>query len=154
MFKIYLKTKLCYLSLQSNGEFLTELEFCEFKSYEKSCEVLEFAKNELEFYFKGKLKEFKTPLLLQGSEFEKRVYKALLEIPYGQRATYKEIALKIGHKNAYRAVGNANSKNKLPIFVPCHRVVGTNSLGGYTSGLKNSLDLKRYLLEFELKNLK
>ncbi len=96
-------------------------------------------------YFLGKLQIFKTPLKLEGSVFEKKVYKALLEIPYGKTQTYKQIAQKIGYKNAFRAVGNANSKNKLPIFVPCHRVIASKGLGGYSEGL----EFKRFLLRLE-----
>ncbi|MCX2682764.1 methylated-DNA--[protein]-cysteine S-methyltransferase [Campylobacter sp. MIT 21-1685] len=152
MFKIYYKSPICYLSLHSNGNSLTELSFCQKTGEVKSCEVLEQAKAELELYFSGRLQEFKTPLLLQGTVFERKVYKALQEIPYGQTATYKEIAEKIGYKNAYRAVGNANSKNKLPLFIPCHRIVASNGIGGYSGGLNYKtflLKLEKYCCQFK-----
>ncbi|TQR34713.1 methylated-DNA--[protein]-cysteine S-methyltransferase [Campylobacter sp. MIT 99-7217] len=150
MFKLYYLCEFSYILLKSDTQALISAEFCEKKQEEEnSCELLEKAFYQLDMYFKRQLFEFKLPLKEQGNGFEAKVYKALCEIPYGKTATYKEIALKIGHKNAFRAVGNANSKNQLPIFVPCHRVVGVNSLGGYTSALKNSLDIKRYLLRLE-----
>ncbi|MCH5335969.1 MAG: methylated-DNA--[protein]-cysteine S-methyltransferase [Campylobacter sp.] len=151
MFKLYYKSPMCYLSLHSDGKFLIKLDFYEEKkeAEEKTCELLEFAKKELELYFLGKLKIFKTPLKIQGSEFEQKVYRALIQIPYGKVASYKQISEKIGHKNAFRAVGNANSKNELPIFIPCHRVVASKGLGGYSGGL----EIKKFLLKLEGINL-
>lgn len=145
MFKLYYKLPLCYLSLHSDGNFLTKIDFCKEIDEEKSCPLLEFAKVELNDYFSKKLKEFKTPLLIRGSDFEQKVYKALINIPYARLATYKEIAEKINHPKAFRAVGNANSKNQIPIFIPCHRVVASNGIGGYNGGL----EMKRFLLEAE-----
>lgn len=145
MFKLYYKLPLCYLSLHSDGNFLTKIDFCKEIGEEKSCPLLEFAKVELNNYFSKKLKEFKTPLFIQGSDFEQKVYKALINIPYAKLATYKEIAQKINHPKAFRAVGNANSKNQIPIFIPCHRVIASNGIGGYNGGL----EMKRFLLEIE-----
>ena len=123
------------------------------KFEENSCELLEQARAQLGAYFAGVLREFSVPLLESGSEFECRVYRALREIPYGQTASYAQIAARVGRAKAARAVGNANAKNPLPIFVPCHRVVGANSLGGYSggAGLSNTdpLDIKRFLLKLE-----
>ena len=73
----------------------------------------------------------------------------MLNIPYGTVKSYKQIAQDIGRDKAFRAVGNANAKNKLPIFIPCHRVVASNSLGGYSGGLH----IKRFLLDLEGVNL-
>lgn len=147
MFKLYYKSPMCYLYLHSDGNFLTKLDFCEEKkkTQERTCELLEFAKKELDLYFLGKLCKFKTPLFIQGSDFEKKVYKALMQIPYGKFLSYKEIAQNIKHPKAFRAVGNANSKNELPIFIPCHRVVASKGLGGYNGGL----ELKKFLLKLE-----
>lgn len=145
MFKIYYKTKQCYLSLHSDGEKLLKVSFESKIGNDFSCEFLEEAKRELDLYFSKKLKKFSIALDIKGSDFEKSVYKALLEIPYGETRTYKQIAEFIGKDRAYRAVGNANSKNDLAIFVPCHRVVASNGIGGYTGGL----DIKRFLLETE-----
>lgn len=145
MFKICFKSPLCYLSLHSDGKFLTKVDFHQTYFEDKSCEVLEQAKEELKLYFSGKLKEFKTPLKFKGSEFEQKVYKALIQIPYGVLLTYKDIALKIAHPKAFRAVGNANSKNDIPIFIPCHRVVASNGIGGYNGGL----EIKKFLIDLE-----
>ncbi|MCW1360132.1 methylated-DNA--[protein]-cysteine S-methyltransferase [Campylobacter sp. US33a] len=147
MFKIYYSTPFCYLSLQSDGKTLIQLDFCDDKGEEKSCEILLQACKELDLYFLGKLKKFSIPLRVQGSKFEQKVYQALMQIPYGKTATYKEIAQNINHPKAFRAVGNANSKNQLPIFIPCHRVVASNGIGGYNGGIK----IKKFLMELERK---
>ena len=124
-----------------------------FKFEENSCELLEQARAQLGAYFVGALREFSVPLAEFGTAFERRVYSALREIPYGQTASYAQIAARVGRAKAARAVGNANAKNPLPIFVPCHRVVGATSLGGYSggAGLSNTdpLDIKRFLLKLE-----
>jgi methylated-DNA-[protein]-cysteine S-methyltransferase len=97
-------------------------------------------------YFTGNRKEFKVPLDLTGSDFQKKVWKELQKIPYGKTISYKKIAEKVGGKTYVRAVGRANSQNPVPIVIPCHRVINTNGkLGGYSLGLV----LKEKLLELE-----
>ncbi len=101
---------------------------------------------QLDMYFLGKLKNFDLPLNPIGTEFQKKVWKELLNIPYGETRTYKEIATAIGNANASRAVGNANNKNPIGIIIPCHRVIGSNrKLIGYAGGL----DKKEKLLNLE-----
>ncbi len=101
---------------------------------------------QLDAYFKGQLQKFSLPLAPQGTDFRQAVWKALSTIPYGKTASYKEIALKISNPNAVRAVGQANNKNPLPIFIPCHRVIGSNgNLVGYAGGLA----IKQHLLALE-----
>lgn len=93
---------------------------------------------ELEAYFNGKLQTFSVPINLdRGTDFQRRVWQALLAIPYGKTVTYGELARSLGlSAGASRAVGNACGANPLPIIVPCHRVVAANgSLGGYSGGL-------------------
>lgn len=91
----------------------------------------------LDAYFAGKLEKFDLPIKLDGTGFEKKVWRALLAIPYGQVSTYGKIATKIGRPKACRAVGGAIGKNCLAIIVPCHRVIkGDGSLGGYAWGPK------------------
>lgn len=86
-----------------------------------------------------------------GTEFQKKVWKELLNIPYGETRSYKDIAIAIGNGKACRAVGNANNKNPIAIIVPCHRVVGSNgSMTGYAGGL----DIKEKLLKIEKYNIK
>ncbi|MFG3253039.1 methylated-DNA--[protein]-cysteine S-methyltransferase [Streptomyces sp. NPDC048172] len=101
---------------------------------------------QLRAYFAGDLKEFDLPLALDGTPFQRTVWQALREIPYGETVSYGELAERIGKPNASRAVGLANGKNPVSIIVPCHRVLGTNgSLTGYGGGLGR----KRSLLDFE-----
>ena len=103
-------------------------------------------KTELTDYFAGYIKKFKTPLDINGTDFQKFVWNKLRDIPYGKTNSYKDIAIKVGGGNYSRAVGMANNKNPLPIIIPCHRVVGSKGdLTGYALGL----DLKRKLLELE-----
>ncbi len=101
---------------------------------------------QLEEYFYGKRKVFDFAYKLSGTDFQKRVWQQLCQIPYGETRTYKDIALAIGKPNASRAVGMANNKNPLGIVVPCHRVIGSDGkLVGYAGGL----DIKRKLLRIE-----
>ena len=102
--------------------------------------------SQLERYLKGRLREFDCPLDQKGTPFETKVWSELTKIPYGETRSYKEIARAIGHPKAFRAVGNANGSNSIPLIVPCHRVIETNGgLGGYGHGI----EVKRRLLELE-----
>ena len=113
-------------------------------------EVLEKAGRQLLEYFDGSLTEFNIPLDPAGTPFMCRVWQALIEIPYGHTESYKEVAQKIGKPKAARAVGLANNRNPIPIFIPCHRVIGSNSrLVGYRGGITTKL----HLLELEKKIL-
>ncbi len=108
--------------------------------------LLERGRGELLEYLAGTRRSFDLPLDPQGTPFQKKVWDALREIPYGQTRSYKDIAQAVGCPQGYRAVGMANHRNPIPIFIPCHRVVGRDgSLTGYRSGL----ELKRRLLELE-----
>lgn len=97
-------------------------------------------------YLSKRRKNFDIPLHIEGSEFQIKVWKALQNIEYGKTASYGEIAKIINAPKAYRAVGNANNKNKIAIIIPCHRVIGVSgNLTGYAGGLP----IKKYLLELE-----
>lgn len=97
-------------------------------------------------YLESRRREFDFPYRLQGTEFQRRVWWALRDIPYGETRTYGEVAAAVGNPKAARAVGMANNRNKLLIVVPCHRVIGADgSLVGYGSGL----DMKEGLLRLE-----
>lgn len=112
--------------------------------------VAKACKAELEAYFAGTLQTFTVPIKLTGTEFRKKVWAALMTIPYGQTISYKELAQRIGQPSAVRAVGGANHHNPVSIIVPCHRVIGANgSLTGYGGGLSN----KDFLLELEKRNI-
>ena len=102
--------------------------------------------DQLDSYFAGHLRSFDLPLNPQGTAFQRKVWAALAEIPYGETISYLELARRIGNPNSVRAVGLANGKNPLPIVVPCHRVVGSNgALVGYAGGLP----IKKALLALE-----
>ena len=108
--------------------------------------VIEQAKRQLDDYFAGNRKEFDIQLHTFGTDFQNRVWKALLDIPYGKTRTYMEIAKSIDNAKGVRAVAQAIGANSLDIIVPCHRVIGSNhSLTGFAGGL----DKKRFLLELE-----
>lgn len=101
---------------------------------------------QLQEYFLRKRKVFDLPLELKGTPFQIEVWKSLMSIPYGETRSYEEIAKMIGKPKACRAVGNANNKNKIPVIIPCHRVIGKNgNLTGYALGL----DIKEKLLKLE-----
>jgi methylated-DNA-[protein]-cysteine S-methyltransferase len=102
--------------------------------------------DQLAGYFAGERTGFELPLVLDGTGFQRGVWAALRDIPYGETICYGELACRIGNASASRAVGLANGKNPISIIVPCHRVVGSDgSLTGYGGGL----DLKRFLLALE-----
>ena len=110
--------------------------------------LMERAETQLMEYFRGERKAFDLPVAPEGTPFQKRVWQALEEIPYGQVCSYGDIARRIECPKGFRAVGMANNRNPLPILVPCHRVLGSKGqLVGYTGGP----ELKTYLLELEKK---
>ncbi len=102
--------------------------------------------DQLKAYFSNELSKFDVKLAPEGTVFQKQIWKQLKEIPYGETCSYLDIALSINKPNACRAIGMANSRNPIPIIVPCHRVIGKNGkLTGYAGGLK----IKAKLLELE-----
>jgi methylated-DNA-[protein]-cysteine S-methyltransferase len=101
---------------------------------------------QLKQYFDGDRRAFDLTLNFQGTEFQKRVWSALLRIPFGETRTYRQIAVALGKPNACRAVGAANGRNPISIIAPCHRLVGT---GGTLTGFAGGLEAKAYLLNFE-----
>lgn len=108
--------------------------------------LLEEGRRQLLEYFAGERKEFDLPLAPQGTPFQQMVWAALRDIPWGELRAYRDIAQAVNCPKGFRAVGMANHNNPLPIFIPCHRVVGADgSLGGYASGLAT----KRALLAIE-----
>jgi methylated-DNA-[protein]-cysteine S-methyltransferase len=139
------------LTLISNGDALQHVEF-ENPRYAYTPapagkdKILDETRRQLDKYFAGKLRAFDLPLAPQGTEFQKRVWQALLTIPYGATRSYGQQAAAIGQPNASRAVGLANGRNPISIIVPCHRVIGSNgSLTGYGGGM----DRKKFLLDLE-----
>ena len=134
------------LTIVSDGESVTALRFGGKMSGLPSCALLEQAAQELAEYFAGQRRVFTVPLNARGTAFQRRVWAALCEIPYGETASYAAIAERIGNSAACRAVGSANHRNPIPIFIPCHRVIGKNgALTGYAGGM----EMKRILLDLE-----
>jgi len=107
------------------------------------------AMDQLGAYFKGERTRFELELKVQGTFFQKTVWKELVQIPYGETISYGELAQRIGNPRACRAVGMANGKNPIAVIVPCHRVIGKN---GSLTGFGGGLAAKEYLLDFEKNN--
>lgn len=140
------------LALAGRGQLLTNLRMVN-QTYEPNRtnwvpddRAFPDAVEQLEAYFAGERTDFDLELSLAGSEFQRRVWQALLTIPYGETRSYGEIAEQIGASGAARAVGLANGRNPIAIIVPCHRVIGASgNLTGYGGGLER----KQSLLELE-----
>lgn len=108
--------------------------------------LLREAQAQLDAYFAGRLKAFDLPLAPHGTAFQRQVWLALAQIPFGQTWSYAQLAQRVGRPGASRAVGAANGRNPLPIVLPCHRVIGAN---GALTGFGGGLPTKQYLLELE-----
>ncbi len=135
------------------AEFVTNISYDEPANWElmtgeRMDQILyERLVKQLEAYFEGELEVFVLPLSLAGTPFQKRVWQALSEIPYGEVVSYKDIAIVAGSPKAVQAVGQANRANPIPIIIPCHRCVKSNGeLGGYNGA---DVDKKQYLLALE-----
>ena len=127
-------------------EFLDPSEEVPLPERSERSKPLVSIERELDLYFEGKIKEFKTPLSLVGTPFQKRVWEELQKIPYGKTQSYVETAKAIGRPSAFRAVARANGTNKMAIVIPCHRVIyADGTLGGYSSGIEK----KKQLLQLE-----
>ena len=160
VYEYKLNTPIGELLIQSNEEAVIGVYFPEatstlpqlpatLQNEDDLLPVLKQAKNELEAYFAGELKEFNVPLHMEGTEFQMNAWQALLKIPYGETRSYQEQAEAVGSPKAFRAVGGANHANRISIIVPCHRVIGKNrKLVGFGGGLWR----KEWLLEHELKH--
>ncbi len=142
------KSEIGFLKITGAEDGLYSLEFMDEKSIPQT-EVhpcLKECYNQLDEYFQGERKVFNLELKPEGTEFQMRVWQQLFKIPYGHTASYMEIASSIGNKKAIRAVGTANGRNKIPIIIPCHRVIGSDgSLTGFGGGIWR----KEFLLKHE-----
>jgi len=140
------------ITLQSDGTYLTGLDFGLGEQRNPVFSFLDIfnkTKMELDEYFSGTRKTFSIPLKTKGTIFQKQVWSALLQIPYGETRCYEDIAIQIGNPKACRAIGMANNRNNIGIIIPCHRVIGKDgSLVGYAGGLDKKIALldleKRY----------
>lgn len=151
MYYSYFKSPCGLLKIVADEKYLREISFVNYKAQDilLGNHITDEACKQLSEYFFERRKFFSLDLILEGTEFQKKVWTELREIPYGTTATYKDIATAIGADKAYRAVGNANNKNKIGIVIPCHRVIGSDgSLTGYAGGI----EVKRFLIEHEKNN--
>ena len=131
-----------YLKVKEEKERITHIDLCaDISEQNESSDLLLEAEKQLLEYFAGKRKAFELPLSLSGTDFRKKVWNAIAAIPYGETRSYKQIAETVGNPRAVRAVGSACNRNPIPIIIPCHRVVGTNTPGGYAYGLSVKNDL-------------
>lgn len=144
------------LALVEKEETLKEIRFggeIHQGEEERETPFLRRAAGELREYFQGTRREFSIPMAPEGTEFQKKVWKALTAIPYGETRSYGEIAKIVGNDKASRAVGMANHNNPIPILIPCHRVIGkSGKLTGYAGGLEKKtalLELERSVLQSE-----
>jgi methylated-DNA-[protein]-cysteine S-methyltransferase len=134
------------LWLEAEGDGLSSVAFDGPAGSHSGDALLREAESQLRAYFAGELTRFELPLSPRGTEFQRRVWDAVAQVPYGTTATYSAIAAALGRPSASRAVGAANGRNPLAILIPCHRVVGASgALTGYGGGLER----KRALLDLE-----
>jgi methylated-DNA-[protein]-cysteine S-methyltransferase len=146
----FYRTDIGNIAIAENGAAITNLYFEKESTPQdavvRETELLKEARQQLDDYFAGKRKSFSVPFAPAGTEFQRNVWKSLCFIPYGETCSYQAIAESVGSPKAFRAVGMANHKNPIPIFIPCHRVIGANGkLVGYGGGL----DIKEQLLNLE-----
>lgn len=144
--KKYIESPIGMLEIVAEDDFVIEINFVGCQKEENTSQVLEECANQLKEYFNGKRKEFHVPVRQQGTEFRKGVWDALLKISFGETACYKDIAVLIGNEKAVRAVGLANKNNKIPIIIPCHRIIGKD---GSLTGYAGELWRKEWLLNHE-----
>ena len=148
----YYDTDIGKISIAENDGFITHVLFGNEKLNDITVEetpLIKEAHKQIEEYLKGQRSLFDLPLAPSGTEFQKRVWNALKNIPYGKTVSYKDIAIEAGNEKASRAVGMANNKNPISIIIPCHRVIGQNGkLVGYGGGI----EIKEYLLRLEKEN--
>ncbi|XWV25545.1 putative methylated-DNA-protein-cysteine methyltransferase [Tupanvirus deep ocean] len=141
-----INTKIGTMKILSKNGFIHETIFTDTKEKEIVNDHSIF--DDTKDYFDGVSTCLLSNLKLVGTEFQKKVWKAICKIPYGYTKTYSDIANEIGFPNSCRAVANACGQNKIALFVPCHRVVGKNNVGGY----KWNSQRKKWLLKFEKNN--
>ncbi len=147
-YKAYYNSEIGLIKIRGTEEGTLSLDFTEEnpKDNFKIPPCLKECVKQLDEYFRGRRKEFSVNLLLQGTDFQRKVWKRLRKIPFGETASYMDVAVSIGNKKAARAVGSACRKNKIAIIIPCHRVIGSEgNLIGYAGGIWR----KKWLLKHE-----
>jgi len=147
-YKTYYNSNIGVLEIIGTQKGILSVSFLEEKSV-TNVEIphcLKECYSQIDDYFKGNRKKFSVKIQLKGTDFQKKVWKQLMKIPFGKTVSYKDIAVSVGNKNAVRAVGNANGKNRVAIIIPCHRVIGIDGeLVGFGAGLWR----KEWLLKHE-----
>ncbi len=150
-FAVY-ETKVGYFKIAYADEYITffkKLHDISIQDFGIKTAISDAAHAQLCEYLDGKRKSFDIPYVLKGTDFQKKVWSALCEIPYGEVRSYKDVAVAVGNPKASRAIGLANNKNPITVIVPCHRVIGSSGkLVGYAGGL----EMKKYLLAMEAQN--
>jgi methylated-DNA-[protein]-cysteine S-methyltransferase len=137
-----------FLTVFADDNAVKAIDFGDSHPFANENKISKLAAKQLSEYIASKRDAFDFPLDPDGTDFQKKVWQALQDIPFGETASYLDIALAIGNRKACRAVGAANGKNPIPIAIPCHRIIGkSGKLIGYASGLMR----KRYLLALESK---
>jgi methylated-DNA-[protein]-cysteine S-methyltransferase len=132
------------LTVSATPEAIVSIAWTDDPQGEPNALLIE-AQRQLEAYFAGRLAHFDLPLMITGSPFDKRAWEAMREIPYGQTRSYGELAMEVG--SGPRAIGGACGRNRIPLMIPCHRVLARHGIGGYSGG--TGLPTKRQLLELE-----
>lgn len=147
MFYSTMESPIGTLYLIGTKDYLCQIKIhCPKEITRQDLPLFQEAQRQLKEYFSGKRKVFQLPIFFQGTPFQEKVWRSLLNIPYGTTKSYQEIAREIGNEKAVRAVGGAVHRNPLPLILPCHRVSGKNgSLVGFGLGLST----KKWLLEHE-----
>jgi methylated-DNA-[protein]-cysteine S-methyltransferase len=145
---MYYASPIGLIEIQTTDSGVRAVNFVDEKKYEEIPNAHnQLAIKQLDEYFKGSRTDFDLPLDLEGTDFQKRVWLHLLDIPFGKTKSYMDIAKLMGDVKTIRAVGTANGSNKIGIIVPCHRVIGSDgSLTGYAAGIER----KKWLLDFEI----
>ncbi len=145
--KAVIDTSIGPVKLVADEEAIIEIVFnAQEESLSSDSPIINQCITELEEYFEGTRTTFDVPIKIGGTEFQNKVWNELLKIPYGKTISYSELAIRLGDIKTIRAAASANGKNKLPIIVPCHRVIGKDgSLVGFSGGL----DKKEWLLRLE-----
>ncbi len=149
-FRAYYRSPIGMIEIRGTRDGLTSLVFTSLKTAKITSVPIYLRRvlQQVDEYFCGKRKKFSVKLALTGTKFQKKVWRELLKIPYGETASYRDIAAAIRNNRAFRAVGNANGNNRISIIIPCHRVIGSSGeLIGYGGGLWR----KKWLIEHEKK---
>ncbi|MBQ9036119.1 MAG: methylated-DNA--[Erysipelotrichaceae bacterium] len=141
-----IKSPIGQLVIKADEEAIISIEISDANENNRGNEITSEAVRQLKQYFKGVRKSFDLPLKFNTTEFRKRVYEALLNVPYGSTVSYRDLTFMAGNRRGFQATGQAMHFNPIMIVVPCHRVINSDgSIGGYGS----HLDIKKYLLNME-----